>query len=134
MGEHIPLTKLAIDALVKASIENYGAAPTELWGSIIDQNRANFQTEYARRFAKGVPMDQALKQAAQAISYGRHRSVAGYTELEVTVKGDAEKWKALQEVTAVKDLAALDKDPAVAADIANVKVPHDISISARRPR
>ena len=81
-------TEESIRLNFKAYESVYGQRPPNLNGSLAEGNRANFQWEYAKmrtQYPSETPQFWADK-AIRNISFGKHRTNAGYGDLSVSIK------------------------------------------------
>jgi len=82
--EGIPsLTDFALSEAIKAFTKDFGHPPTELPGSLGDDNKAIFQKEYAIQIARGATPDVAKQRAAAVTPFVTGRARKGYTQIEV---------------------------------------------------
>lgn len=86
-GQQLKLTKYALDKALSRFKSRFGHEPDTLSGGLIDDNKRNFQIEFAARIDKGIPETPAAIDAAKSISFGRARIERGYTEITVTLDG-----------------------------------------------
>jgi hypothetical protein len=112
-GQSLSLTSLAIEEAMKRFKARYPGGPNELPGSLADDNKANFRSEYLKAIDQGMTPDAAKVHAIKQISFGKQRIAHGYTELTVDVSGIVE---------------IPYGDPPQ-----NRRVPKDIRIVARKP-
>lgn len=77
------LTEFALDAGIKAFTRDFGHPPSELPGSLADDNKAIFQKEYAVQIASGATPDMAEQRAAAKTPFVIARSKKGYTRVKV---------------------------------------------------
>jgi hypothetical protein len=110
------LTDYALDEAIKAFTKDFGHPPSELPGSLGDDNKAIFQKEYAVQIEDGATPDVAKQRAAAKTPFviARTRGERGYTNIKV----DASK----ETVDIV-----LGHPPRIH------KVPATIQITARKP-
>jgi hypothetical protein len=87
-GRAVSLTDYSLDQSIRHFKARFGHAPDELSGSLIDDNRLNFQMEYLKALDGGLPAKEAQLKAAREISFGRSRIDRGYTELAVEARGE----------------------------------------------
>lgn len=121
-GEALPLTTYAIRFAERLYKEKIGGEMNEIGGSLGMDNLTNFQRAYLAARENKVKHEDALLLAARSISYGRRRIEAGYTELEVRVKGDL-----------IDDVYRTDLGPEYATSVSKTKVPSGITIIGRKP-
>jgi hypothetical protein len=82
--EGIPsLTDFALDEAIKAFTKDFGHPPSELPGSLADDNKAIFQKEYAVQIANGATPDVAKQRAAAKTPFVAARARKGYTKTEI---------------------------------------------------
>ena len=77
------LTDFALDEAIKAFTKDFGHPPSELPGSLADDNKSIFQKEYAVQLANGAPPDVAKQRAAAKTPFVVARGKKGYTNLTV---------------------------------------------------
>jgi hypothetical protein len=82
-GIRTPLTRYALDMFGHFYEWRFGRPLTEWAGMLAYSNKLNFQREYARLRDAGAKEPQLSIAAVKAISFGRHRVDAGFTQLEV---------------------------------------------------
>jgi hypothetical protein len=112
------LTDFALDAAIKAFTKDFGHPPSELPGSLADDNKAIFQKEYAVQIANGATPDVAEQRAAAKTPFVIARARKGYTDVKV----DPPKEKPKKTVDIV-----LGHPPRIH------KVPATVQITARKP-
>jgi hypothetical protein len=84
--EGIPsLTDFALEEGSKAYEKRFGHPPTELPGSLGDDNKAIFQRAYIAEINKGVAPKEAEKLAAAETPFVQARARRGYKDLDVKV-------------------------------------------------
>jgi hypothetical protein len=82
--EGIPsLTEFALRKGIERFTEDFGHPPSELPGSLGDDNKAIFQKEYAMQIAKGETHDVAKDRAAAKTPFVTKRGAHGYTNVKV---------------------------------------------------
>lgn len=77
------LTDFALHEGIKAFTKDFGHPPSELPGSLADDNKAIFQKEYAVQIANGATPDIAKQRAAAKTPFVIARSKKGYTDVKV---------------------------------------------------
>jgi hypothetical protein len=77
------LTDFALDEAIKAFTKDFGHPPSELPGSLGDDNKAIFQKEYAVQIANGARPDVAKQRAATKTPFVIARSKKRYTNVKV---------------------------------------------------
>jgi len=85
------LTEFGLDEGIQAFTKAFGHPPTELPGTLADDNLAIFQKEYAAQIAKGASPDTAKQRAAAQTPFAKARGDGGkdgkrgkgYTQLQV---------------------------------------------------
>jgi hypothetical protein len=113
--EGIPsLTEFALKKGIERFTEDFGHPPSELTGSLGDDNKAIFQKEYAMQIAKGETPDVAKVRAAATTPFVTKRSDLGYTDVKVD--------PSIETVDVV-----LGHPPRI------YKVPATIQVTARKP-
>jgi hypothetical protein len=134
VDEPLSLTQIAISALEKATIAHYGKPLDKFEGSIVDQNRLNFQREFAKQRVANVPVDEALLNAAKQISYGKHRIAAGYTEFDVKALGEPSSWPLFATKEKPPDATASPAAQTIADGLGRQRVPEYIEINVGKPK
>jgi hypothetical protein len=84
--EGIPsLTDFTLEKGSKAYEEQFGHPPTELHGTLGDDNKTIFQRAYVAEIKKGVDPKTAERLAAAETPFAQARARRGYTDLDVKV-------------------------------------------------
>jgi hypothetical protein len=86
-GERVSLTGWALDDTILLYKDRFGHTPRDLGGLLADDNKLNFQREFARaqRADPRLPDEQAAQVAIRKISFGSHRADRGYDDFTVTL-------------------------------------------------
>jgi hypothetical protein len=81
----LSLTDLALEKGCEAYEGHFGHPPTELPGTLGDDNKAIFQRAYVAEINKGVDPKTAERLAAAKTPFAQARARRGYTDLDVKV-------------------------------------------------
>lgn len=90
-GPETPLTRYAIDRFIQRYKARFTAVPAALGGELAFENKKNFQVQFAKFLDQGMERSEALRAAAETISFGAHRIAAGYAHMDVDA-GDPARW------------------------------------------
>lgn len=83
-GKPVPFTEYAITEANKLFERDFGHPPTELPGSLADDNREIFQRAYLAAIDDGMPADKAAVHAAENTPFVKNRRRLGFTDVHVT--------------------------------------------------
>ena len=90
-GPETALTRYAIDRFIQRYNARFTAVPAALGGELAFENKKNFQVQFAKYLDQGMERSEALRAAAETISFGAHRIAAGYPHMDVDA-GDPTGW------------------------------------------
>ena len=90
-GKNVPLTEFAITEASSEFKKEFGHEPTELPGSIADDNRSIFQRAYLAAIDKGKPPAEAAEAAARNTPFVKNRVRLGFTDVRVVPTAQMDK-------------------------------------------
>jgi len=87
-GLRASLSELAIRHAIRLFTNRFGAAPDELPGNLVSDNKRHFYEEYLKLLDEGNEPQACHIPAIRRISFGKSREAHGYTVFSVDCTGD----------------------------------------------